>query len=102
MVLALLAMGLGCSEEPPEPWSHSMREVMVDSCMETILGALGPSELAFMEDEKGLTPRDYCRCSLYEMERQHTQSDFLLLSAQEQAASSEKAGATCFTELIGD
>ena len=101
MVLALLAMGLGCSEEPPEPWSHSMREVMVDSCMEAILGSLGDAELAFME-EKGVTPRDACRCSLYEMERQHTQSDFLLLSQQEQAASSEKAGATCFTELIGD
>ena len=101
MVLALLAMGLGCSEEPPEPWSHGAREIMVDTCMEEILDALSSSELAFM-DEKGVTPRDACRCSLYEIERQHTQSDFLLLSQQEQVAVAEKAGATCFTELIGD
>ena len=101
MVLALLAMGLGCSDEPPEQWSHPMREVTVDTCIEGILDELDSSGLAFM-DEKGVTPRDACRCSLYEMERQHTQSDFLLLSQQEQTASSEKAGATCFTELMGD
>ena len=33
MVLALLAMGLGCSEEPPEQWSHPMRQALVDGCV---------------------------------------------------------------------
>ena len=101
MVLALLAMGLGCSEEPPEPWSHPMRQVMVDACMDTVDAELTSREQAFMA-EKGVTTRDACRCSLYEMERQHTESDFLLLSEEEQAASAEKAGSTCFNELMGD
>ena len=100
MVLALLAMGLGCSEEPPEQWSHPMRQVMVDSCLDP-LDELSSGDLAFME-EKGVTPRDACRCALYEIERQHTQSDYLLLSHQEKVAVAEKAGATCFTELMGD
>ena len=100
MVLALLAVGLGCSEEPPEQWSHPMRQVMVDSCMEEIFDALSSGDLAFM-DEKGVTPRDACRCALYEIERQHTQSDFLLLSQEEQTAVAEKAGSNCFNELMG-
>ena len=101
MVLALLAMGLGCSEEPPEQWSHSVREIIVDSCMEEILGALTSRELAFM-DEKGVTPRDACRCSLYEMERQHTESDFLLLSGEEKADIADRVGSTCFKKLMDD
>ena len=36
MVLALLAMGLGCSEEPPEQWSHPAREEFVQGCVSAI------------------------------------------------------------------
>ena len=100
MVLALLAMGLGCSEEPPEQWSHSARQVIVDPCVEGGELALASSP-AFRDKmaEEGVTPRDVCRCVLYEMERQHTESDFLLLSEEEVEDASESAGFICRDKL---
>ena len=103
MVLALLAMGLGCSEEPPEQWSHPVRQVIVDACLEEGELALA-SNPAFRDKmaEEGVTPRDVCRCSLYEMERQHTESDFLLLSTAEATDVGERAGFICRDKLLGD
>ena len=104
MVLALLAMGLGCSEEPPEQWSHPVRQTLVDDCIEE--GELGLASRPAFQDkmaEKGLTTRDVCRCSLYEMERQYTESDFLLLSMAEAEGVGERVGDICKDKLsLGD
>jgi hypothetical protein len=84
MVLALLAMGLGCSQ--PEPWSHPRRQSFVEAC--TSAGQPGgghsrPRNQKFAIEslqEGGYTVREICRVVLQEAEAQYTESDFLLLS----------------------
>jgi len=86
MVLALLAMGLGCSQ--PEPWSHPTRVSFVDTCT-----AAGQPEASYNThwepDQKialkrlregGYTVREICRIFLQKTEAKYTESDFFLLS----------------------
>ena len=88
MVLALLAMGLGCSEEPPEQWSHPMRQGIVDGC---VSGMGDPVTIERME-EKGYTVLGICRDLLRAVEAQYTESDFRLLSQDEASEVMEKIG----------
>ena len=80
MVLALLAMGLGCSEEPPEPWSHSMRQGIVDGC---VIGMDSDRAIVERMVEEGYTVLGLCRDVLGKLEALYTESDFLLLSEDE-------------------
>ncbi len=80
MVLALLAMGLGCSEEPPEQWSHPAREEFVRGCVSSIED--DPAAVQTLEDG-GYTSREVCRNMLKRLEALYTESDFLLLSPDE-------------------
>ena len=82
MVLALLAMGLGCSEEPPEQWSHPMRQAMVDGC---VIGMDADQATVERMVEEGYSPRGLCRVVLGKLEAEYTESDFLLLSDDERA-----------------
>ena len=122
MVLALLAMGLGCSEEPQEPppttvapttttvapttttvaptprseqWSHFARQPFVDGC---VRGFDASAAMA----ERDVTPRDVCRCLLYELERQLTESDYRLLSEEERADAIGQSATVCRDKLLGD
>ena len=80
MVLALLAMGLGCSEEPPEQWSHPAREEFVQGCVSAI--EADPTTVQKLQDG-GYTSREVCRNILKRLEALYTESDFLLLSPDE-------------------
>ncbi len=80
MVLALLTMGLGCSEEPPEQWSHPAREEFVQGCVSAI--EADPATVQMLEDG-GYTSREVCRNILKRLEALYTESDFLLLSPDE-------------------
>ena len=122
MVLALLVMGLGCSEEPREPpptttaapttttaaptttmaptpraeqWSHQARQPFVDGCVD---GTVATAAMA----ERGVTTRDVCRCLLYELERQHTESDYRILSEEERADAIGQSATVCRDKLLGD
>ena len=89
MVLALLAMGLGCSEEPPEQWSHPMRQGIVDGC---VIGmGEDPVTIERME-EAGYTVLGICRDLLQKVEAQYTESDFRLLSDAEASEVIQKVG----------
>jgi len=116
MVLALLVMGLGCSEEPREPpptttaaptttttvptprseqWSHQARQPFVDGCVD---GTVATAAMA----ERGVTTRDVCRCLLYELERQLSESDFQLLSDEERVDAYGQVSTVCREKLLGD
>ena len=92
MVLALLAMGLGCSDEP-EQWSQQTRQDSMELCLLSVklrdvdrgYKYLNPYGwlLADVLAERGATTGEWCRCALYEMERRYTESEFLLLSEEE-------------------
>ena len=88
MVLALLAVGLGCSEEPPEQWSHPMRQSLVDSCVDSMTD---PVTVEMLE-EKGYTVLGICRDLLQKTEAEYTESDFRLLSDAERAEVVGKIG----------
>jgi len=88
MVLALLAMGLGCSEEPPEQWSHPIRQSLVDSCVDSMTD---PVTVEMLE-EKGYTVLGICRDLLQKTEAEYTESDFRLLSDAERAEVVGKIG----------
>ena len=88
MVLALLAMGLGCSEEPPEQWSHPMRQALVDGCA---VGMDDPVTVERLEDG-GYTVLGICRDLLTKVEALYTESDFRLLSDAERAEVVGKIG----------
>ena len=89
MVLALLAMGLGCSEEPPEQWSHPAREDFVQGCASAIEADL--TSVQMLEDG-GYTSREVCRNILKRLEALYTESDFLLLSLDEVAEVLQQVG----------
>ena len=80
MVLALLAMGLGCSEEPPEQWSHPAREDFVQGCASAVEADLASVQ---MLEDGGYTSWEVCRNILKRLEALYTESDFLLLSEDE-------------------
>jgi len=82
MVLALALGGLACSEEPPEQWSHSMRQAIVDACE----SAGDEADLALSKrlEDAGYTNRGVCITILKRMEALYTMSDWLLLSEEEQ------------------
>ncbi len=88
MVLALLAMGLGCSEEPPEQWSHPMRQALVDGCA---VGMDDPVTVEMLE-EGGYTVLGICRDLLTKVEALYTESDFRLLSDAEASEVIQKVG----------
>ena len=120
MVLALLVMGLGCSEEPREPttttaapttttaapttttmartpladqWSHQARQPFVDGCVDSVVPTAAMAE-------RGVTSRDACRCMLYELEAEYTESDFLLLSDDEKAEVVERIAYDYGQEIV--
>ncbi len=110
MVLALLAMGLGCSEEPREPttttttmartsladqWSHQARQPFVDGCVDSMVPTAAMAE-------RGVTSRDACRCMLYELEAEYTESDFQLLSDEERADAFARGATVCREKLLDD
>ena len=82
MVLARLAMGLGCSEEPPEQWSHPAREDFVQGCASAVEADLASVQ---MLEDGGYTSWEVCRNILKRLEALYTESDFLLLSLDEAA-----------------
>ena len=100
LVLALLAMGLGCSEEPPEPWPSALRVVFVEGCIDVVEDS-DPGLVRRMA-AKGITPRDLCRCVLYELERQYTESDMVLLGPDEAQDAGDKATRGCREEMLYD
>ena len=106
MVLALLAMGLGCSEESREPpptttvapttttmaltprseqWSSTSRALVVEACIDRIedLADSGGGNLRFLALRtmglQGITTRELCRCAQNELERRYTWSFMDLL-----------------------
>ena len=98
MVLALLAMGLGCSEEPPEPWSTAVRVAFVDTCIEVHEDA--PPWLVLKMAVNDITPRDLCRCTLYKMERQYTEGDAALLGGDEKSDAGFELMMSCREEML--
>ena len=99
MVLALLAMGLGCSEEPPEQWSHPMRQSYVDGC---VVGMDSDRAIVEMLEEKGYTVLGICRDLLQKTEAEYTESDFLLLSDDERTEVIGKIGYDYGREIGSD
>ena len=100
MVLALLAMGLGCSEEPPEQWSTAVRVVFVDACIEVHEDA--PPWLWLRMGVYEVTSRDLCRCTLYKMESQYTEGDAALLAGDEKSDAGKEAMVSCREEMLYD
>ena len=98
MVLALLAMGLGCSEEPPEPWSTAVRVAFVDTCIEVHEDA--PPWLWLRMGVYEVTSRDLCRCTLYKMERQYTEGDAALLGGDEKSDAGFELMMSCREEML--
>ena len=98
MVLALLAMGLGCSEEPPEQWADRQRVPVVEDCVELFKGA--DSGLIRQMTENDITPRELCRCALYKLERQYTESEALLLGYDEFGTVHTEAIRGCREEML--
>lgn len=78
-----------------EQWSHQARQPFVDGCVE-----LGFSTAAMAE--KGVTTRDVCRCLLYELERQLSESDFRLLTDEERVDAYGQVSPVCKEKLLGD
>ena len=101
MVLALLAMGLGCSEEPPEQWSHPMRQAIVDGC---VIGMDANTAGATIERmaEEGYTMLGLCRAILGQLEAEYTESDFQLLSDEERADAFARGATVCREKLLDD
>ena len=99
LVLALLAMGLGCSEEPPEPWSAPVWAATVEACAEVFKGA--DSGVMREMTENDITSGDLCRCVLYNLESQYTESDLTLLSPDEMADAGTKATVSCMESMLG-
>ena len=99
LVLALLAMGLGCSEEPPEPWSAPVRAATVEACAEVFKGA--DSGVMREMTENDIMSGDLCRCVLYNLESQYTESDLTLLSPDEMADAGTKATVSCMESMLG-
>ena len=98
MVLALLTMGLGCSEEPPEPWPSASRTLFMDECLEDF--EENPL-IALMAAADDITPRDACRCTLYGLERLYTWSDLdRRFSDEEVDASLDEVIAACYDEMV--
>ena len=80
VVMALALGGLACSEEPPEQWSHPMRQAIVDGCM----SGMGDNPVTEkMLEDAGYTGRDICITILKRTEALYTESDFRLLSQEE-------------------
>ena len=81
VVMALALGGLACSEGPPEQWSHPIRQAIVDDCL-----AQGEAVPAFIKrlEDAGYTLRGICRDILTELEALYTESDWRLLSQEEQ------------------
>jgi len=52
--------------------------------------------------EKGVTTRDVCRCLLYELERQLSESDFRLLTDEERVDAYGQVSPVCKEKLLGD
>ena len=108
MVLALLAMGLGCSQ--PEPWSHPMRQSFVDTC--AAAGEVGaPYNQGWEHNQKyalerleegGYNVREICRGFLRKTEAEYTESDFLLLSDEERRRVIQKIAAYYSREIGGE
>ena len=122
MVLALLAMGLGCSEESREPpptttmaltprseqWSSTTRLLVVEACIDEIEDLAGPVDeigvvaklryhaLVRTMGLQGITTRELCRCAQNLLERQFNWSAFDLLGmdvTQDPAAKAIEAAA---------
>jgi hypothetical protein len=98
MVLALLAMGLGRSEEPPEQWSHPMRQSLVDGCVDSMTD---PVTVEMLE-KMGHTVLGICRDLLQKTEAEYTESDFLLLTDDERAEVVGKIGYDYGQEIGND
>ena len=79
MVMALALGGLACSEEPPEQWSHPMRQAIVDGCMSAEIDEVTEKML----EDAGYTVRDICITILKRTEALYTESDFRLLGQEE-------------------
>ena len=87
MVLALLAMGLGCSEEPPkqppEQWSAAVRGLVVEACIDDVEDSADSGVVRRLRylglvrrmAAQGITTRDLCRCAQNLLERQFTWGD---------------------------
>jgi hypothetical protein len=98
MVLALLAMGLGCSEESPEQWADRHRVDVVKNCISSFKDA-DPGLLRQMT-VNDVTPRELCRCVLYKFERQYTESEALLLGSGEFNILHDEAITDCWAEML--
>ena len=82
VVMALAFGGLACSEGHPEQWSHTHRRAIVDGCV-SAGDADDPAVIKRLEDG-GYTLRGICRGILLKLEARYTESDWLLLSQEEQ------------------
>jgi len=91
LVLALLTMGLGCSEEPPkqppEQWSAAVRGLVVEACIDDVEDSADSGVVRRLRylglvrrmAAQGITTRDLCRCAQNELERRYTWSFMDLL-----------------------
>ena len=109
MVLALLAMGLGCSEEPPEQWSSAFRVLVVEACIDDhedgadagLVRRMRHAGLVRRMAAEGITIRDLCRCAQNELERRYTWSDLDLFwtgGTGTQAPATKARGAVAFMD----
>jgi len=82
VVMALAFGGLACSEGHPEQWSHPIRQAIVDGCV----SAGDDADPAFVKrvEDAGYTNRGICRDILMKLEALYTESDWRLLSQEEQ------------------
>ena len=90
IVVAVLALGLGCSEEP-DKWSPSAQQAYLVGCFETY-----GQQMASM----GFNPGEACRCALSVLESNFTQSEFVLLGEVSSGNASRAAGLSCYQAMM--
>jgi hypothetical protein len=90
IVVAVLALGLGCSEEP-DRWSPSAQQALLVGCFETF-----GNQMASM----GFNPGEACQCVLSVLESNFTESEFLLLGQASAGNNSRLAGLSCYQAMI--
>ncbi len=81
--VALVVLAGGCSSGEPKEWSHSLRAALVEGCLEGFELA-SDHEVNDQMEKMNLTPRQACRNMLHRLEAEFSESDFLLLSPEEQ------------------
>ncbi len=89
-MVAVLAMGIGCSEEP-DKWSPSAQQAYLVGCFETY-----GQQMARMGFDSG----EACRCALSVLESNFTESEFLLLGQASMGNNSRLAGLSCYQAMI--